>query len=335
MTVGNKVLFSAMKNEGPFILEWVAYHSVIGFDRIIICSNDSNDGTTELLDALDAAGYIEHYPQQLDGIIPAQYAAANYIMNNELLQHNDWVIWLDADEFLNVRCKEGYVDDLISIINDKYGILIPWRVFGDSNRSEFDGRFISNVFSGCSEWSFQPNSEVKTLFRFGHWIDHLDLHRPLLMKKSGLRNVDFLNGKLRPLNINDGRHANWLGGGKVDGMNRVSPKDKGWDYAQINHYAVRTADYFLLKIYRGLGVAFNTEGESNPRHGKNFFRKYNRNEDVDTSILRWENAVTSEIENMCLNSAIEVAHQDCILRSNEAIGKLESQIKMLRDYAQQ
>ena len=27
-------LFSAMKNEAPFLLEWVAYHKAIGFDRL-------------------------------------------------------------------------------------------------------------------------------------------------------------------------------------------------------------------------------------------------------------------------------------------------------------
>lgn len=35
-------LFSAMKNEAPFLLEWVAYHKAIGFDRIVIYSNDSD-----------------------------------------------------------------------------------------------------------------------------------------------------------------------------------------------------------------------------------------------------------------------------------------------------
>ena len=57
---GRKVLFSAMKNEAPFLLEWVAYHKAIGFDEIVICSNPSNDGTEELLAALAGAGEIGH-----------------------------------------------------------------------------------------------------------------------------------------------------------------------------------------------------------------------------------------------------------------------------------
>ena len=33
------VLVSAMRNEGPFILEWLAYHRVIGIGRIVVISN--------------------------------------------------------------------------------------------------------------------------------------------------------------------------------------------------------------------------------------------------------------------------------------------------------
>ena len=53
---GRKVLFSAVKNEAPFLLEWIAYHKVIGFDEIVICSNPSTDGTEEILAPLALAG---------------------------------------------------------------------------------------------------------------------------------------------------------------------------------------------------------------------------------------------------------------------------------------
>ncbi|HLQ18006.1 MAG TPA: glycosyltransferase family 2 protein, partial [Tabrizicola sp.] len=42
------VLVSAMRNEGPFLLEWVAYHRVIGVRQIVIVSNGSTDGSDEI-----------------------------------------------------------------------------------------------------------------------------------------------------------------------------------------------------------------------------------------------------------------------------------------------
>ena len=38
---------STMKNEGPYILEWVAHYKALGFDRIVVCTNDCEDTTVD------------------------------------------------------------------------------------------------------------------------------------------------------------------------------------------------------------------------------------------------------------------------------------------------
>ena len=45
-------LVSCMRNEGIHILEWLAYHKVIGFGPMVICTNDCADGSDTLLDLL-------------------------------------------------------------------------------------------------------------------------------------------------------------------------------------------------------------------------------------------------------------------------------------------
>ena len=44
-----------IKNEAPYLLEWVAYHRVLGVERFFIADNGSTDGGSPLLAALDAA----------------------------------------------------------------------------------------------------------------------------------------------------------------------------------------------------------------------------------------------------------------------------------------
>jgi hypothetical protein len=53
-------LVATMRNEGPFLLEWVAYHRLIGFNDVLICTNDCVDGSPELLDALQNHGLLRH-----------------------------------------------------------------------------------------------------------------------------------------------------------------------------------------------------------------------------------------------------------------------------------
>jgi hypothetical protein len=53
-----------MKNEAPYILEWVAHHLVIGFDHIVVLTNDCTDTTNAILTRLDALGYVTFQPNK-------------------------------------------------------------------------------------------------------------------------------------------------------------------------------------------------------------------------------------------------------------------------------
>ncbi|MDA3888128.1 MAG: glycosyltransferase family 2 protein, partial [Allgaiera sp.] len=54
------IIVTPMKNEGPFILEWVAHNLAIGVDEIVIFSNDCTDGSDALLDRLHEMGKLRH-----------------------------------------------------------------------------------------------------------------------------------------------------------------------------------------------------------------------------------------------------------------------------------
>ncbi|MFN6951607.1 MAG: glycosyltransferase family 2 protein [Albidovulum sp.] len=47
---------SCMKDEGPFILEWLAWHRAAGVTDFVTFTNDCTDGTDRLLDRLDMLG---------------------------------------------------------------------------------------------------------------------------------------------------------------------------------------------------------------------------------------------------------------------------------------
>jgi hypothetical protein len=49
-----------MRNEAPFLLEWIAYHQHIGVTDYLIYTNDCEDGTDFLLDRLAALGVVHH-----------------------------------------------------------------------------------------------------------------------------------------------------------------------------------------------------------------------------------------------------------------------------------
>ena len=302
------VLFSAMKNEAPFLLEWVAYHRAIGFDRIVIASNDCTDGSDEILGALSQVGVIKHFRQKLKSGVSAQTSATLLSQSKVPLDEGDWAIWLDGDEFLNIHAGVGQVGDLVRAIGDHHGVFIPWRLFGDSGHATFPGRFISEDFTRAAAPENVLTHEAKMFFRAGPAIKGFSkrVHRPALTLEPRLQIKDFMGANGRELNKQVSSHKRWINGENFE-MCRVDPSDFGWIIAQINHYCVRTKDQYALKRLRGRGFRFGQEGEKNSRHTDEFFVKMNTNEQKDTSILRHATATTNLMADLMQNKRVRVA----------------------------
>lgn len=296
-----KVLFSAMKNEAPFLLEWVAYHKLIGFDEIVVCSNPSNDGMEEILAALDQAGEIRHLQTVVGKGESPQIIASKHFTREVGYRDGDWYMWLDADEFLNVHVGDRTVDALIEAIGARFCALINWRVFGSNGHSRFPGRFIDTAFTGAASVDFPAHYEQKTFFRFSSAVRSFGLqgiNRPLMARQSGLTTKDIVVGAGIEGDPESIKHRRWLRGFDTRATARVALHEVGWSLAQINHYIVRTPEFFALKKLRGRGYKPDAVGAQNRRHTADFLLKYDRNDEEDRSILVWQDQVSEGINRL-------------------------------------
>jgi glycosyltransferase involved in cell wall biosynthesis len=90
---------AVMKQEAPYILEWVAYHRMLGFD-IIIADNGGDDDTSEILKGLHKIGACVRldftgYPTRPQ--IPAYRAMLRVARKNDI----EIIGFLDVDEFFS------------------------------------------------------------------------------------------------------------------------------------------------------------------------------------------------------------------------------------------
>jgi Glycosyl transferase family 2 len=316
-----KVLFSAMKNEAPFVLEWIAYHKVIGFDEIVICSNPSNDGMEEILGALADAGEIRHLRAEVPPDERPQLVASDTFSAEVGFRPNDWYLWLDADEFLNIHVGDRTVDALVDALAGRQFALINWRVFGAAGNARFPGRFIDESFARASDAGFRENMQQKTLFRFDDAVrgfGRIGIHRPLLKAASGLSLDAVMVGSGSAADPSVRPHRIWLRGSDIGSNAFVSPHESGWTLAQINHYCVRTPEFFALKRLRGRGFEASAAGRSNTRHTNWFFARHDRNETEDRSILHWQARVTDEIARLVRIPLVAEAkwHSESLVREN-------------------
>ena len=123
---------SMMKDEGPFVIEWVAHHLAIGFTDLVVYTNDCSDGTDDMLIRLEELGLCHHRRNVIPQGIRPQPSALNYAQDEPVVGQSDWVMVFDADEFLSIKYGDGTLDDLIAAAKaqNANGIVVTWRIFG-------------------------------------------------------------------------------------------------------------------------------------------------------------------------------------------------------------
>ena len=94
-------VLTTARNEGPYLLDWVAYHLSIGFDHIFLYTNDNQDGSDGLLAALAAGGAVtlvhnERGPE----VGPQEKAYAHALTLLPQILDYRWTAVLDLDEHL-------------------------------------------------------------------------------------------------------------------------------------------------------------------------------------------------------------------------------------------
>jgi hypothetical protein len=127
------VVVTATRNEGPFILERVAWQKMLGFDDILIMQNDCTDHSPQMLQKLEKAGWITTLHHKPYGNQTPKFSAHRKARRHTLVTNCDWMFLCDVDEFLPLHTEEGTVQSFLGDgVPDMAGIAIHWKSFGTS-----------------------------------------------------------------------------------------------------------------------------------------------------------------------------------------------------------
>ncbi|MGB0504980.1 MAG: glycosyltransferase family 2 protein [Pikeienuella sp.] len=243
----NKFLvISAMKNEGPFILEWIAYHLSIGVSNFLIYTNDCNDGTNEILDRLSEMGLVTRMdnPFKRDKGQKPQRGALNDAIQQPVFQNADWAMCIDVDEFINVHVGDGSLTALVEAANQPNVISLTWRFFGNEGVERYEDRFITEQFTACAP-EYLPKPRLgwgfKTMFHKTAPYKKLGVHRPLHPVEDEIDKARWVNGSGRMMPEMLLTNNGW----------RSTKRSIGYSLATLNHYVLRSAESYLVKRERG------------------------------------------------------------------------------------
>ncbi len=296
-------LISSVKDEGPFLLEWVAHHLVLGFDRISVASNDCRDGSNHLLQAMAAAGYIDHVPNVVaPGEIP-QHAGYTAMRAKLPIDDTDWLMVLDADEFLNIHIGAGLVGDLTNHAGPDCDIIsLHAMCFADRPQVNWQPGRVCAQFPWRLSLTHKANKALKSLTR--NPARFRDIHNHSMVSFKG-RPTD-----LRVMDGDGTRHNIFPGMPLWQQLRSADVHNASHRMAQYNHYAVKTWDSFALRRERGRGAVAVTDATT-MRHTETYFRDRTTADALDTSISRYEGQVTAMMAEMLRDSAIQRCHLAC------------------------
>lgn len=263
------------KDEGPYVLEWVAYHHLLGFTDLLVYTNDCTDGTDEMLDALASIGLLTRYDNNPPlRSRPPQSRALLRAQQHPLVTTADWVMVFDFDEFVGINRGGNKIDDLIDLIeeNDASAMPMTWRFFGSSGKALYQPEPVTQRFMEAADSTFTKGFGVKTLFKPSEYLK-LAIHRPHFTREtreSG-KNIpmNWINGAGEPV---DGRIMTW----------RQNKNQAGYGYAQVNHYGVKSGEEYLMRRLRG--DVLNNHG----KYDDAYFRTFDRNEETDTITFKMQ-----------------------------------------------
>lgn len=310
MSPQNRILtVSCMKNEGPFILEWVAYHRSIGVDDFLIYTNDCDDGTDAIWTRLQELGLGQHRQNEIlrRGV---QKSALYHARDEPAVTEADWHLVLDVDEFVNIRTGNGSFAALMAACPEATTFAMTWRVFGDGgNISYRDGFLTEQFFRAAPKMMPRPPQAwgVKTLYRNAGLYDRMGVHTPLDPVEDRRDEIVLVNGSGR-----------MLGEDQKSGAWRSDRSSIGYDLVQINHYAVRSLESFLVKRDRGRVNHMDHD------QGVAYWQMMSHNHEEDRTILNRVPAARAEFERLMQDPVLADLHHKAVIWHQDKIRELKS-----------
>ncbi|MBR0060513.1 MAG: glycosyltransferase family 92 protein [Selenomonadaceae bacterium] len=270
--VHDLAIVAILKNEAPYLREWLDYHLMAGVDHFYLYDNDSTDNQAEV-----AAPYVE---MGLVDYFPAPGKVMQLFVYNDAVKRfkfqSRYMAFIDLDEFIYPKSNQSIVevvDEILSHDLNAAGLGINWQIFGSNGHETADysrgvlERFtrrapINWAAASENEYNYISNNIFIKTIANPRLIDHVD-------------NPHFATYFKEYHSINEE-------GKTTDGTCNYPITAKK---IVVNHYYCKSREeYKATKMERGWACS-----EEHPYEMKNF-EIHDRNEEFDDGILKYRAA---------------------------------------------
>lgn len=241
---------SIQRDRNPWIVEWLAFHMVVGFNEFHVYCHKCTDGMDETLRRLG-----RHYPvfaYGIDSDDKPQLAAYNHAWHAHG-KDVDWMAFLDGDEFLFPTQDADMPSALAHFKDQQLSALgAYWVCYGSSGHLHEPAGLVMENFRRHSRPDFRANNHMKSIVRGGSLVNIIGSH--LFATEHGTYD-DRMRLITQPRLRDPGQQPTY-------------------DRLRINHYVTQSHEFFV-KTKQHMGAADHSPHFVRPTA---WFHEHDRNE---------------------------------------------------------
>jgi len=270
---------AVIKNEAPYLDEWLAFCLMEGVQHLLIYDNCSTDDSRDVLRPWVEAGIVELFDWPVHWKSGSQTKAFADALRR-LRGRTQWAAFIDPDEYLFSPTGRA-LPEVLRQYEGHAGVIVNWQCYGTSgHRTRPDGLTIES-YTRRAKTKWARNHRVKSIVDPQLATEPLGSHLFRVKRGTWLVTED-----LKPVRVVRGipgrkrlRHlAAWLPYLPFDPYSRIepSPKQVSLSLLRINHYVTRSRAELELKY---------KDRDSMTRRDRRTHGRYHDRNEVDDPIL--------------------------------------------------
>ena len=304
-------VIASARNEGLYILEWLAHHRAVGFDHIFIYSNDNDDGSDDLLRALAAAGELTWIESTIGAGCRAQAKAFGHalrVMPDTL--DFEWSLLIDLDEFFVPSPMFGSVGSFLDWHETQSvdAIGINWQFVGSNSQTHWRDEPLFKRFPMAIGGA---NPHIKSMFRTRKFM-HSFAHDPANVRDE---HVEFRNSS-RATHLFDPARSRGIA---------LNPDIS---MAAVVHFFYKSNEEYVWKSSRNRGYHAVVAGQGAGSFNSGFITNFVETSDagsVPTLMPAYEAIVAKQMARLLAYPDVATALKKIKVRFGSKIGPLIAQ----------
>jgi len=261
-------LVSMQRNRGPWLVEWFAFHYMIGFRKfyyyVLLCDDTTSEIILKLQKRLDISALVVSTQENKVQLMAYQHACENH------MDEVDWMCFIDGDEFIFPTNANTMQEALWPYNHLPISAIGVYNAnFGSSHHlTEPDGLIVENFRMRANLEGFLSHRRVKSIVKGRQKIG------TSLCSNVFATPLGTVDEKMRPIT-----------------RGYIPDHVPSYDQFRFNHYPCQSREYYE-KFKRFSGHA---DANKDAERKESWWENFDTNDEFDTSMERFKEQLHATI----------------------------------------